>query len=265
MSLAEVLTLMAIGLSAGVLGGLAGVGGSMVMIPGMALLMGYSDAAKTEQHLYAAASMAVNVFVSMPAALKHRRQGAVRHDLFWNLMPAMSLAIVAGVLISNRIDGLSLKRLLAAFIAFYCVLNIVRVVRHKPEVEAESERTTRARVIVIAVAGGLVAGILGLGGGVVIVPLMQVFCRVRLRHAIGSSLAVMSVTAIIGAGFKIGTLPEHGLRMGTALGYVAALAPGAMLGGHLGASLNHRLPISGVRIAISVLLIIVAARLAGIF
>jgi len=264
MTLAEVLLLMAIGLSAGVLGGLAGVGGSMVMIPGMALVMGYSDAAKTEQHLYAAAAMAVNVFVSLPAALKHRREGVVRPDLFWNLVPAMSLAIVAGVFVSNRIDGLSLKRLLAAFIAFYCVLNIVRVVRKRPEAAPEAEHATRPRVIVIACVGGLVAGILGLGGGVVIVPLIQIFCRVRLRPAIGTSLAVMSVTAVIGAGFKIGTLPGHDLSIGTALAYVAALAPGAILGGHLGAALNHRLPISGVRIAISALLIIVAARLAGV-
>lgn len=265
MAMAEVLMLMAIGLSAGVLGGLAGVGGSMVMIPGMALILGYSDASKTEQHLYAAAAMAVNVFVSLPAALKHRREGAVRRDLFWNLAPVMAGAIIAGVLVSNRIDGLSLKRMLAAFIAFYCVLNIVRVVRKRPEPAPEVERASRFRVMGIAAAGGMVAGVLGLGGGVVIVPLLQIFCRVRLRAAIGTSLAVMSVTAVLGAAFKIGTLPSHGLSIGTALAYVAALAPGAILGGHLGAALNHRLPISGVRIAISALLIIVAARLAGVF
>ncbi|MBX3365135.1 MAG: sulfite exporter TauE/SafE family protein [Phycisphaeraceae bacterium] len=256
----DVVILTVVGLAAGLLGGLAGVGGSMVMIPGLGLVMGYTEPDKPEQHLYAAAAMLVNVLVSAPAARAHQKAGAVRWDIFKVLAPAMAVAIIVGVLISNEFRGVRLKQGLAVFILAYCALNIYRVYHRRKELARANERLGVVRLIIIACTGGLVAGILGLGGGVVIVPLLQIFCRVRLREAIATSLATMTVTAILGAGMKIYTLTEHGLSIQTALLYAAALGPGAILGGALGAALNHRLPLSGVRIAISVLLIIVAAK-----
>mgnify|MGYP001264469142 CR=1 FL=1 len=257
----DVVIVTFIGLAAGLLGGLAGVGGSMVMIPGLGLVFGYTAAAgKPEQHLYAAAAMLVNVLVSLPAALRHKKAGAVRFDVFKMLAPAMAVAIVVGVVISNTFDGSVLKRALAVFILAYCAMNIYRVFRKRPEGERAAERLTPLRVLIVASVGGLTAGILGLGGGVVIVPMLQILCKMRLREAIATSLATMAVTAVIGAAVKIGTLPEHGQSIKTALLYAAALGPGAILGGRLGAGLNHRLPLGAVRISISILLMLVAAK-----
>ena len=66
----QFLWLAVIGLVAGWVGGLMGVGGSLVMIPGLTLLLG-----SERQHLFQATAMIVNVAVVGPAALKPARRG----------------------------------------------------------------------------------------------------------------------------------------------------------------------------------------------
>ena len=251
-----------IGFVAGILGGLAGIGGSMIMIPGLALVFGYATAEHTEQHLYMAAAMTINIVVSLPAAWRHHRKGAMRRDLVAGILPAMVAAIVLGVLISNYVEGTLLRRGLAVFIGAYAALNLFRVILPGGEGDRRPERTGRRRLMAIGSAAGFVGGLLGLGGGVVMVPLLQVFAHVRLRHAIAASSAVMVISATIGAALKMGTLEStHGLSWRDAMAYVVAMAPGAVLGGMLGAQLAHALPLRVVRGTVSVLLLLIALRL----
>jgi len=265
LELSDVLIAGVIGLAAGLLGGLAGVGGSMVMIPGLALALRDDDPAAAH-HVYMAAAMTVNVIVSLPAAVRHHKAGAIRFDLARVILPAMAVMIVVGVLISNRIHGEQLQKLLAGFIAGYALYTMYRVVRKHPEPAADRERTDAGRLIVIGGLTGLVAGLLGLGGGVLMVPLTLVVCRLPIRNAIAVSSAVMALTAVVGASLKMATLgPEHGRPALEAVWLAAAMAPTAFVGGWLGASLTHRLPLGGVRLAVAVLLLIMAVRLAGVF
>ena len=261
MSPVQILEAAGIGLAAGVIGGLAGIGGSLVMLPGLALVFGFRDAAHTDQHLYMAAAMAVNVLVAIPATRKHARAGAVRRELVARVMPAMVMAIIAGVLVSDRVPGRALKTILAAFIAAYCVVNIYRVFRPRPQVNRPPEITTAPVLGAIGAGAGFVGGLLGLGGGAVMVPALNTFARLKLLDAIATSSATMAVSAAIGASLKFATLRLHDLRWQDAAWLVVAMAPGAVLGGYAGAWLAHRLPIRTVRIAISVILLLVAIRL----
>lgn len=257
----QVVIALLIGLAAGVIGGLAGIGGSMIMLPGLALAFGYDDAAHTAQHEYMAAAMAVNVLVAIPATARHARHGTVRRELVLGLVPAMVAAIVLGVLLSNLVPGTVLRRLLAVFIAGYCGVNIYRIVRPRRDANRPPERAGRGMLAGIGGAAGLLAGLLGLGGGVVMVPMLQVGARVRLRQAIAASSAAMVASALIGAGVKFATLAGEG-RSPIDAGWLAtAMAPGAILGGAFGATLAHRLSLTVVRISVSVLLLGAAVRM----
>lgn len=260
----EMILAAAIGLSAGVLGGLAGIGGSMVILPGLALVFGFRTADFAEQHLYMAAAMATNVLVALPATSRHIRAHAVRRDLVIPILPTMLVAMVIGVLASNYLHGQLLKRMLAAFIAAYAVVNLYRMLRPLGEVNRPTERTSRPVLMTIGGGAGLVGGLLGLGGGVIMVPLLQVVSRVRLREAIGVSSAVMIATALVGALIKFATLSTHNLQPTDAALFVLVMAPTAMFGAALGASMAHRLPLRAIRAIVSVLLIVAAIRMVGL-
>ena len=260
MTIPQIFEAAGLGLAAGVVGGMAGIGGSLIMLPGLALLLGYHDAAHSEQHVYMAAAMAVNVMVASPATLRHARAGAVRIDLVRVLMPAMIVAIIVGVLISNRVSGGLLKLLLAAFIAAYCAWNIQRLVRSKPD--RETGGTASMPVVAgIGAGAGFAGGLLGIGGGAVVVPALQLLARVPLRQALGTSNAAMVGSALVGALLKFTTLSQHGRSWTEAALLAGAMAPGAILGGTAGATLAQTLPIRMVRLVVSILLLLVAARL----
>lgn len=262
LSAAEVAVVASVGLVAGVVGGLAGVGGSLVMIPGMVLLLGYDDQAHSRHHVYMAAAMLVNVVVSLPAMLQHRRAGVVRFDLARTLLPAMIAAVLVGVVVSNRVPAEALRTGLACFILAYCGLNVFRVLRNTPDADPSQERAGTPSMLAIGSGSGLLAGILGIGGGVVMTPALQLICRVPLRQAVGTSSAVMVVSAAVGATLKLSTLHSaQGRSPSDALQLALLLAPSAALGGWLGARLNHKLNLVGIRLAITAVLGLAAIRL----
>lgn len=255
---------LAIGLLAGLLGGLAGIGGSMVMLPGLFLVFG-DNAEHTRQHLYMAAAMAVNVVVAIPATYQHWKAGAMRRDLAVWLLPTMTVMMVVGVLASNRFQGDWLRIMLAVFIGAYCMTNIIRIVRPVPSENRPPERCGAGLLIGIGLVTGLVGGLLGIGGGVLMVPALQLLARVRLRHAIATSSLVMCITAAVGATLKLMTLGEHGHTMDEAWWLALAMSPGAIAGAMIGAMLVHRMPVRAIRAVISALLLVAAAKLAGLW
>ncbi|MBL8762910.1 MAG: sulfite exporter TauE/SafE family protein [Phycisphaerae bacterium] len=262
MNLPDVISVLGIGFMAGLLGGIGGVGGSIVMLPLLGLLLGYPTGA--EHHKYMAAAFCVNVVVAIPAAYQHWRARAVRLDLIRVLLPWTLLFLALGVLASNLFAGVVLKRLLAAFLALDSGINIWRIATYRPEPGNRPERATSGRLVTSAGISGSVAGLLGLGGGVVQVPLLQALCGVPLRQAIATSSALICVTGVVAAGLKVGTLREHGLAMGPALGLAATLAPTAVLGSMAGARLTHLLPVRWVRLIITLMLLWASLELSGL-
>ncbi|MEM9252627.1 MAG: sulfite exporter TauE/SafE family protein [Planctomycetota bacterium] len=247
--LATLCGLVGVGLVAGVLGGLLGVGGSVVMIPALVILFGQDRTPGMNQHLYQAAAMAVNVAVAVPAAWRHRRAGAMRWGVIKWLLPTALVMIFVGVGLSNLVtDPVWLGRLLAAFLVYVIVMNVGKLLARRGaatdgvDLKGELRGADRWRAAGIGGVMGTTAGLLGLGGGGLAVPMMHTFLRLPLRVCIANSAAVMCVTAGLGAAAKMSTLPE-GLSAGRALLIAAVLAPTAIAGGLIGASLTHRLPI----------------------
>lgn len=259
MTVLEAIPIAALGFGAGIIGGLAGIGGSLIMLPGLHFL--YPHAAPDDHHLYVAAAMSVNVAVAIPSAMKHSKAGAVRRELLPVILPVALACMVAGVFLSNQVNGDVLKLALAAFILVYCLLNFWRLRHSHLDADLAPELVTPARLALCGAGAGSVGGLLGLGGGVVMVPMLQVLCRIPLRQSIATSAAVICVTAAIGAGVKLATLHSHQRSIADALTLAILMAPTAVVGGRIGAGLTHSLPIRGVRLAVTALLLVAAANL----
>ncbi|RMD63252.1 MAG: sulfite exporter TauE/SafE family protein [Planctomycetota bacterium] len=257
--LSEALLVAAVGLLAGALGGLLGIGGSVVMIPGLAFA--FHNAGPQSQHLFQASAMAVNVVVAAPAALTHARKGAVRREILVRMLVPATVAIVAGVALANRLDGSMLRKLFAVFLLYVAGMNISRTIRRSPEPTSAQARITWARCSVVGAAMGFSAGLLGIGGGILTIPLIQTICRAPLRQCIGATSAAMCLTALVGATARISTLSQHGYTATQALAVFAALAPTAMGGSWLGARLSHALPLPVVRAVLVAVMLLAAWRM----
>ncbi len=180
-------------------------------------------------------------------------------------MPSPAAGVVAGVFLSNwqvvrGANSVRLARIFAAFLAYVAAYNIYRLVRGNvlPRMDdAASRRLPPWRICAVGAGMGLAAGLTGIGGGALAVPLQQLFLRMPLRNAIGNSACTIMFSALIGALYKNATLhADHGIALAASLAIAAALTPSAFVGGWLGARLTHRLPRQPVRIAFVLMLLV---------
>ncbi|MBK7404965.1 MAG: sulfite exporter TauE/SafE family protein [Phycisphaerales bacterium] len=267
----QMLIAAAIGLVAGLVGGLCGIGGSIIMLPALALIFGYDDREQTQQHVYIAAALLVNTVVAATAVRTHLRAKAIDKQIVLRLLPPMILSIVGGVVLGNRVDGRIPKLVLVGFLFAFVAWTLFTAIRRLPEPAPEDQRATGLRLGAIGLVAGVLAGFLGIGGGIVMVPAMQLLARVPLRRAIAASAAAMCVTAPIGAITKFGSLANIIDAAGRPLSWVHALtlgltmAVGASIGAPTGARLTHRLRLPHLRLAVAIALGISAAKMAGLF
>lgn len=272
----EPVTLILIGLSAGLAGGLLGIGGSLVIIPALTELLGHN------QHLYQSAAMIVNFFVAIPAVYHHRRVGAVEPATVRRMIPIAVSAVVAGVLVSESslFAGRYEMYLCGLFGLFlFCVSGLeLRSVswRNKATTPAPNETPDKPpqnakaamavplswrRAAAVAVPTGFLAGLLGVGGGMLAVPLQRHFLNIPLRTAIANSSAIIIATSLVGAVVKNHNYlieHDHSLR---SFALAATLIPSAMLGSMVGSRLTHRLPIRHLKTVFLVFLLLAAIRL----
>ncbi|GMU37752.1 MAG: sulfite exporter TauE/SafE family protein [Phycisphaerae bacterium] len=259
----EAIVLLGVGLVAGVAGGLFGIGGSIVMIPAMTWLLG------PDQHLYQAAAMIVNFFLVLPAVRHHVRAGAIDRGVISRLIPPALGAMIVGVLLSElsyfKGEGEAVLRLLfGAFVLACAGVEAARLARPGGSGSGgeSAAALTWPRAVFVAVPTGVIGGMLGVGGGVVAVPMQRRFLGMKLTTAIANSSATIAATSIVGAVVKNWAVLTDGATHARSPFLLAALLiPTAMAGSFFGASLVHRLPRRKLAIGFVMLLMYVAGRM----
>ncbi|OWY66899.1 hypothetical protein B7486_34170 [cyanobacterium TDX16] len=258
--------LVIIGLAGGASGGLLGIGGSVVMIPGMVLLLG-----PDKQHLYQAAAMIVNFFVVGPAVLRHTQARATLRPVTRWTIPSAIVGAVAGVYVSELsvFHGSGqgyLQIVFAVFLAYVVAYNLLRLrsgQRFPKMTEEDSAKLSKSLIVaVVGLPSGLLGGLLGVGGGLVAVPAQQVALRIPLTNAIANSASTILWSSIVGAIAKNSRLTEHGFTIRESLLLALCLVPSAMIASYFTAAKVHRWPVRVIRYAFVALLVYCAYLLA---
>lgn len=109
-------------------------------------------------------------------------------------------------------------------------------------------------LLAIGLVGGFTSGLLGLGGGIIMVPAMTLLAKLPIKVAIGTSLAVIIPTAIVG----VAKHQQQGHVNWQVAGYLAATA---IIGGWCGAWLTGTVPAKLLERGFGLFLILVGARL----
>ena len=186
----HILTCLGIGLFAGLLSGLFGVGGGTVIVPLLVLLLAY------DQRLAAGTSLAAIVPTVIVGVISY----GLNDSVAW--IPGLILA--AGAVVGAQIGTWLLPRVPLAvlrwiFIAFLVVV-IVSLFLVVPSRDAGLSLTILSitGLVVLGVATGTMAGLIGVGGGVIVVPTLMLLFGVGDLLAKGTSLLMMIPTAISG-------------------------------------------------------------------
>jgi len=239
-----------------------GLGGSIFIIPALTIALGLN------QHLYQASALAANIFVAIAATLRHRGRGTIRPDVVPMLATAAAIAATLGVLASNLIDPKPLAGLFGAYLCYTAIAELTALARRIPDrAEPDVGAPRRRTIAAIGMLGGFASGLLGIGGGALMVPLLRKHAKLPMRHAVASSAAAMIAACVVGAIAKnasIAGLKDAAgapLTLEGSLALAAILAPCAAIGGSLGAALVYRLPVDAIRAAFSLLLIASGVRM----
>ncbi|MDP8958386.1 MAG: sulfite exporter TauE/SafE family protein [Actinomycetota bacterium] len=115
--------LAAVGLAAGVISSVLGVGGGVVFVPALAILFAF------DQHLAQGTSLAVIVPTTIVGAMAHAREGRVLWGLVIPISAGGILGGVAGAQLALTLEADLLRRLFAAFLAVIAIRMLIRTFR----------------------------------------------------------------------------------------------------------------------------------------
>jgi uncharacterized membrane protein YfcA len=253
------LELLSLGLVAGFLAGLLGIGGGMLMVPFLVFVLSAKGVA--EAHIVkmaVATSLATICFTSMSSVRAHHQKGAVLWPVVWVLAPGILVGALAGANVAAALPAKALTVLFAVFVTFSATQMLLN---RKPK-PGRGLPGSIGMFGVGNVIGGL-SSLVGAGGAFVSVPFMT-WCNVSIHKAVATSAALGFPIALAGtlgyvlAGWALADLPSG------AFGYVylpglISIALGSMLTAPWGARTAHRIDIAPLKRIFAVFLYVMAA------
>lgn len=122
-----VVTALAIGLAAGLIGGMLGVGGGTIAVPGMVLLLGKVMEHPVEQHTAQGVSLSAMLLMALVGAIVHYRQGNVKLSMVLLIAPGAVAFSLLGAWAAGMISAEWLTRVFAIFLLVIgCMMLLVR-------------------------------------------------------------------------------------------------------------------------------------------
>lgn len=216
------------GFIAGLAGGLFGVGGGIVLVPMLIAFYGLS------QHQAHGTSLAAIGATALSGLIVYGLAGHVA----WVPAAIMSIASVTTARVGARLAARTSRERLSDGFAVFLLCVALRILWKAPVGSAEHALTGAAGLIASLGLGavvGLLAGYMGVGGGILAVPALTLLFGMSQQMAQGTSLALILVTAPMGA-------LEHDRLGNVARPILPGLALGALLGAPLASWLAQGLP-----------------------
>lgn len=211
---ARLLVLIAIGVVAGVLSGLFGVGGGVIVVPALMAFL----------HLDQRSASASSLVAIAPAAVVGAITYAAQGEVHWLAALTLAIGSVIGAPIGARLLRLiSLRVLPWVFVAFIVVV-LVSLFANTPTRTGDVHFGVGEALVLLGIGllSGVLSGLVGVGGGVVIVPGLELALGAGDLLAKGTSLLTMIPTAVSGtvANLRRGAVD---LRVGLTVGITAAV------------------------------------------
>jgi uncharacterized membrane protein YfcA len=188
-----ILALLAMGTFGGFAAGLLGIGGGMILVPFITMIFSAKHVApELIVHMAIATSLATIMFTSLSSVRAHHAHGAVLWPVVRMLVPGILIGSWVGPWIAKQMNTHALSMVFGVFVAFSATQMLVN---KKPAATRELPKAPG----MLAAGGviGVVAGLVGAGGGFISVPFMA-WCNVRIHNAVATSAALGFPIALAG-------------------------------------------------------------------
>lgn len=254
-----------VGVCAGLLSGLLGVGGGVVIVPALAIIFaGMSMPANVVLHMAIGTSLATIVITSLSAIYAHHRRDTIQWPLARQLLPGLVVGSLIGAAVADYLRNDSLQFLLGLFILLVA-LQIGLGIEPAPHKQLPG-RTG------MGLAGGgigILSALFGIGGGLVTVPFL-VWRNVPMRFATATSVACGLIIALAGATefmvAGVGAVPAGSPLARWSSGFVywpafTGITATSVFAAPFGAWLSHRLSVRWLRRVFALVLGLTALKI----
>ncbi|WP_069744665.1 sulfite exporter TauE/SafE family protein [Streptomyces sp. EN23] len=211
-----------VGLALGALGG----GGSVLAVPALIYLLGFSPASAST------AALIIVTATSATALYAHARDG----DVAWRTGALFALAGVGPAFLVGAAAGHLPAAALTGAFAVVASLAALRMLR--PAATGTPERVRPAKAAGAGAGLGAVTGLLGVGGGFLAAPALVGVLGLRMKRAVGTSLLVITVNSLAALTSRTGTGGE--LRWEVIAPFAGAAILGAWDGKRLASRITGR-------------------------
>lgn len=195
MEIIFILFLIIIGLFAGFMSGLLGVGGGFIFAPAMFFVLQASGVPEDAALLTAfGTSLAAALPTVLTGALSHTKQG----NVVWRDALIIGIAGILTGFIGGNIATLLPVKLLTFLFALILIVGAIRLVTQLPC--GEKSRMKAPLDVGIGSAAGFFSGLLGVGGGTILVPLMTMIGKFPMKKAVATSSAAIVFITLGGIG-----------------------------------------------------------------
>jgi uncharacterized membrane protein YfcA len=250
MDFVQFLVLGVIGVIGGILSGLVGVGGGIVFVPGLVYAGGW------EIKEAVAASLVIIVFSALSGTIRNARSD---DPVNWRVAGLLSLTVAPSSLIGVFISRVSPEIVVKVAFAVLLLALAYPTVKGRGEYDPDRQDIPLPLVFLAGIFIGSLSGLVGVGGGVMMVPLMVLGMGLTTKGAVSTSLAVVMFTGVIAAAGYVAT----GFRDPQDLLSLPPLIVGSMVGAPLGVRVRDRLSSGVIRGIFGVFMVVVALRLLG--
>ncbi len=226
-----------IGFFTGILSGMFGIGGALLSTPAIRLLL------NVEPLIAVGTPLPVIIPTALTASVVYFRNGLVEKiailptaaaGVFGAILGASSTGFISGhyllITTSLVVFSVGVQFVYGAITGRGSLEHPRESSRQNDDSEAKPRNTQTSRFILTGLLAGFVGGLLGIGGGVILIPLFVFWLKVPLKKAFGTSLIIISIVAVPGSIIHY-VLGHIDVRL--ALLLVVGVVPGSYLGARI--------------------------------
>jgi hypothetical protein len=241
-----IVILVAVGLGAGTLGSMLGVGGGIIMVPALTFL-GLQPAQIASTSLIAVTSTSVS------STIEYSRQKRIDYRLGFEMTAFAIPGAVLGAVLSDYLSAESFKLYFAILLMLTGIYVLYKNSILKDSSAKKRSMALRAAIFAAAFGAGIISSLFGVGGGIIFMPAMLLVLGTTMQRAAATSQLTLMLTSLAG-------VITHAFLFHPDYLQALALSAGAFAGAQIGARASRTAREFLLQRLLGLVLIAVAAK-----